>query len=61
MRKVFRKKRLGNIHEKTGRCRESCSTRDSKRGKKEEKAGYQENILKDLLEDMNRIKPDKTG
>ena len=28
-----------NIHEKTGRCRESCSTRDGKRGKKEEKGG----------------------
>ena len=29
--------------------------------RKKKKAGYQENILKDLLEDMNRIKPDKTG
>lgn len=27
--------------------------------RKKKKAGYQENILKDLLEDMNRIKPDK--
>lgn len=44
--KSFGRRDWENIHEKTGRCRESCSTRDGKRGKKEEKGGVSGEYIK---------------
>lgn len=54
--KSFGRRDWENIHEKTGRCRDPVLRETAREVRKKKKAGYQENILRDMLEDMDRIK-----